>query len=288
MAPPHVIVPPSVVKLTEENKAEALEFLAARPLHTVFMASLIADNGIISRFNRGSFYGCRGRDGRLEGVALIGHATIIETENKQCIQTLAHVARNCSQLHMIRGEQREVESFWDYYSEGKRPARLLCRELLMELKQIPAGIEPISGLRQATLEDLEMVIDVNSSMAIDDSGVNPLMKDPEGFRERTARRISKGRIWLLSDRRPLFKADVVAETSKAIYLEGVYVDPQQRRKGYGLRCISQLAGLLLARTSSICLTVNENSSRNQGFYKRAGYQLASRYATIYPLEREQP
>ena len=46
--------PGSAVELTNENEAETLKFLAARPIHTVFLASLISDNGMASPFNRGS------------------------------------------------------------------------------------------------------------------------------------------------------------------------------------------------------------------------------------------
>ena len=59
------------------DESEVLEFLSARPIHTVFMASLIRDNGIVSDFNRGSFFGCRSEDGTLEGVSLLGHATLM-------------------------------------------------------------------------------------------------------------------------------------------------------------------------------------------------------------------
>jgi len=48
-----------------------------------------------------------------------------------------------------------------------------------------------------------------------------------------------------------------------------------------LRCISQLAKLLLTGTKTICLTVNEKSVGSQRFYTRAGYELACRYDTIY-------
>src|SRR5688572_24267376 len=75
--------------LGQTEEAEVLEFLSGRPIHTVFMVSLIRDNGMVSSFNRGSFFGCRNNHGRLEGVALIGHATIIETESEECIKAFA-------------------------------------------------------------------------------------------------------------------------------------------------------------------------------------------------------
>src|ERR1700730_6435815 len=68
--------PCTVEELGREHEAEVLDFLAANPIHTVLMASLVRDNGLISPDNRGSFYACRDRQGRLEGVALIGQVTV--------------------------------------------------------------------------------------------------------------------------------------------------------------------------------------------------------------------
>lgn len=213
--------------LSAAEEAEVLEFLSARPIHTVFMASLIRDNGIVSDFNRGSFFGCRSEEGTLEGVALLGHATLIETESEECIKAFAELAKNHSPQHLIRGEATKVESFWSYYSEGNRNPRLLCGELLLELKTMPAPLEAVSGLRQATIADLEIIVNVNASMACDESGINPLATDPRGFRERAARRIQKGRIWVwIENQCLLYKTDIIAETPQAIYLEGVYVDPE--------------------------------------------------------------
>ena len=65
--------------LTERHdECEVLAFLLERPVHTVVMAGLIRDNGLESPFNRGTFYACRDSAGRLEGVALVGHATFVE------------------------------------------------------------------------------------------------------------------------------------------------------------------------------------------------------------------
>ncbi len=268
---------------TEE--AEVLEFLSLRPIHTVFMASLIEDNGMVSSFNRGSFFGCRDNHGRLEGVALIGHATIIETESEECIKAFAQLAKNHSPAHLIRGEQEKVESFWRYYADVDHAPRLLCHELLLERSSAPVNFPAVPELRLATLADLDHVMNVNAAMALAEGGINPLTRDPDGFLERSARRIMQGRNWIwIENGRVIFKTDIIAETPAVIYLEGVYIDPEYREKGYGLRCLSQLTQLLLARAECICLTVNEKFSGTQAFYNRAGYKICSRYDTIYLQE----
>jgi hypothetical protein len=75
-----VTVPAVTVELlTAKDEIEVLAFLSQRPIHTFAMKSFIHDNGLVSPLNRGSFYGCRDINGHLEGVALVGHATLLET-----------------------------------------------------------------------------------------------------------------------------------------------------------------------------------------------------------------
>ena len=268
--------------LTQGDWAEVERFLTNRPLHTVYLSSLIHDNGIVSPHNRGTFFGCRNADGRLVGVALLGHATIFETGNEECIKAFAHLAKSCALTHLIRGEQDKVECFWNHYAPGQHAARLFSREFLLERNTAPTNFQPVPELRIATPGDLELIVNANAAMAMRESGVNPLTKDRKGFYERVGRRISQDRIWVLvKEGQLIFKTDIIAETAHAAYLEGVYVAPEKRGQGYGLKCISQLTHLLLSKTATVCLTVNEKFPRALTFYQRAGYSFASSYDTIY-------
>ena len=273
----------TVVKLADEHRQEILSFLAVRPLHTVFMAGLIRDNGVVSPLNRGTFYACRDRDGRLEGVALIGHATLVDARSERANAAFAHLAQSCSHAHLIRGVQREVLEFWNSYAplRGIEPRRV-CRELLFEHRGPVKSCAAVRGLRQATLNDLSLVMTINAGLAAEECGINPLGRDALGFRQRTARRIEQGRVWVwVENDQLIFKADIVADTPAAFYLEGIYVHSQQRRKGYGLRCMTQLCRILLARAEAVCLIVNEEQKGAQAFYRKAGYRQLSDYDTIY-------
>src|SRR5713101_2544173 len=103
-------------ELYEEDQSEALQFLAARPIHTVFLSSLIRDNGLASPHNRGSFYACRDTQGQLEGVGLLGHATVIEARTETAVSAFARLARNCFNAHLIRGERETINHFWQHYA----------------------------------------------------------------------------------------------------------------------------------------------------------------------------
>jgi GNAT superfamily N-acetyltransferase len=275
----------SVRALTSTDEAEVLDFLAARPIHTVFLSGFIRDNGIESGFNRGRFWGCRDRAGLLIGVALIGHHTFVESHSETALAAFACVARDSRSTYMILGEQQKLESFWRHFADEQQTPRRFCRELLYELYWPPAQ-EPLPGLRLATADDLEIVLPVNACMVMAESGVNPMESDPAGFRRRWERRIDQKRVWVwIEQGRLIFNADVMLDTPDCIYLEGIYVDPQERSKGYGLRGLSQLSRYLLARTKSLCLLVNEENVRARNFFEKAGYRQAACYDTIF-LHRE--
>jgi predicted GNAT family acetyltransferase len=141
--------------------------------------------------------------------------------------------------------------------------------------------EPVP-LRLATADDIEELMVINARMAYDESGVNPLEVDPEGFRARFMRRIEMGRIWVwVEDGQLIFKADVMAEVPGYIYLEGIYVNSGERRKGYGRRAMSQLDRLLCARAGTLCLLVNEQNKDAQSFFLNVGYKLRACYDTIF-------
>src|SRR5688500_13042268 len=94
----------SVESLQAECQEEVLNFLARRPEHTFVMSSWIRDNGLISSFNRGTFYGHRNAQGRLDGVALIGHVILFETNNESALSAFGRLARNCSSARVVMGE----------------------------------------------------------------------------------------------------------------------------------------------------------------------------------------
>ena len=282
MMRPQVASLPTAFALAAEHEAEVLEFLAERPLHTVRMVGLIRDNGLVSPLNRGTFYACRDAEGAIEGVALIGHAVVFEARTEEAVAAFARLAQSCPQVHMLLAEQERVEQFWHHYSEGGRAARLACRELLMEQRWPVAVLEGVEGLRRATSEDLDLIVPVQAELAFEESGVNPLEKDPEGFRRRCARRVELGRTWVVvAGGQLLFKAEVFSDTPDCVYLEGIWVNPQERGKGFGRRCMSQLSRDLLGRTRSVSILVNEGNKPAQQLYRRAGYKMKGTYDTIF-------
>lgn len=284
----HVYGPASVRRLTDgDDESEVLAFLAERPAHTVVMSGYVRDNGLDSPFNRGSFYACRDLAGSLRGVALIGHAAFVEARDDDALAAFARLAQQKRDVHMLLGEREMVRRFWTYYATGGGQApRTFCSELLFECRFPAEALEPVADLRQATLDDLAPIMTVHAALAFEESGVNPLEEDFEGFRLRCARRIEQGRVWVVvRDERLLFKVDVISDTPKCVYVEGLYVHPLERGRGFGARCLSQVARRLLAPGRSVAGLVNQRNLAAQSLLRRAGFEMRGHYDTVF-LKRE--
>jgi len=283
-APLRVAQTPKAEPLARGDEEEAVAFLSGRPVHAVNLLSLLRDNGLVSPHNRGTFYACRDERGRLEGVALIGHATLFEARTPRALRAFARAAQSRPNVHMVLGETEAVAEFWRYYRAEGQPLKLACRELMFRLDRGDGAAdgEADEGLRLATREDLPLVMPPQAQMVEDESGGNPMLSDPEGFRLRCERRIDRGRTWVVTEGgRLVFKAEIQAEAGGVVYLEGVHVAPEERGRGRGLRCMSQLAGELLRRANSVCLLVNERNEAAHAFYRRAGFRLDCHYDTIF-------
>jgi predicted GNAT family acetyltransferase len=268
--------------LEDDAEPEVLEFLERRPAETAMLAGLIRDNGLKNRFNRGDFYGCRNQQGEFEGVALIGHATLFETSTNSALRSLARVAETCATTHMIMGEAGVLDRFCGFYSQPTLPQRKACRQRLLELCNPEQTHQDVPCLRPATMRDLDLILPIHAQMALAESGVDPTAKDPQSFRDRYARRIRKNRTWVwIESGKLIFKAEVVSDTPRVAYLEGIWTNPGNRSQGQGTDCLLQLSKRLLMDSESICVFVNEENAAALRFYEHAGFQSKSTYDTIF-------
>jgi ribosomal protein S18 acetylase RimI-like enzyme len=272
-----------VRELVSDETEEVLEFLAMRPVHTVVMTSFILDNGLNSELNRGTFYGYRNAAGELEGIALIGHTTLVEVRSEDAMKALAFTAKgSATPIHLIMSGGNAATTFWNYlYGSARKPA-LECTELLFEVG-FPFPVQPCSyELRLARPEELEAVAEAHAEVAEIECGVNPMDRDREGFLTRTLRRIYQNRVFVVYEGEKLvFKADIVAETDTVAYIEGVYVSPQFRGKGVGSQCLSKLCLDLLARFDTVCLLSNADFKGAHKSFRRAGMRNTGSCTTLF-------
>lgn len=260
--------------LENADKQAVLEFLKIRPVHTVVMTSLIQDNNLENAENRGKFYGYRNQNGTLEGIALIGHTTLVEARTEDSLKAFSIIARQSeTPIHLMMSDGNTIESFWKHYAGDTRQPRLVCSELLFELN-FPFFVQQCGwDVRLADASELEQIAVAHDEVAFIESGVSPMLKDREEFLKRCLKRIEQNRTFVVFENGKLvFKSDIVAETTETIYLEGIYVAPEYRGQGVGSSCLSNLCLQLMERVTNICLLTNVEFKSAHKSFQRAGFK----------------
>lgn len=272
-----------VCRLLDEDTEEVQAFLAVRPVHTVVMSSFIRDNGIESDLNRGKFFGFRNAKGQLEGVALIGHSTLVEARSDEALKALAFSARNAeTPIHLIMSSGDTADHFWKYLGGCTTSPRLACTEALFEIS-FPFAVQKSEWrIENADMIHLLTVAEAQAEVAFLECGVDPMVSDREGFLKRVERRIEQKRVFVALDGdKMVFKADIIAETDNVIYLEGIYVSEGYRGRGIGSRCLAGLSLELLNRVENICLLSNVGFKNAHRTYQKAGFTRSDECTTLF-------
>lgn len=273
----------NVFSLKEGDLAEAFLYLTAPTIHAVIMHGFLSDNGLSRALNRGEYYGYRNSSGELEGLGLIGHSTLFDARSEGALNAFALLAReSATPINMIMSAGDHADRFFDVYSDGLYEPRRRCVEIAFETRfpfTVPKGAY---NVRLGRPEDIDEISRAQAELAFVESGVNPLAIDADGFRGRVMRRIEMGRSYVVVvDGKLIFKADLIAATDEAAYLEGVYVAPTDRGRGTGSACLSQVCLELLHSSSTVNLLSNSELAAAHGCYARAGFRQSGRYTTLF-------
>jgi ribosomal protein S18 acetylase RimI-like enzyme len=273
----------SALPLCETEIFDALTFLAGANVQSVILAGMLLDNGVDKELNRGTFYAYRGVRGEIEGIALIGHSTIIDSRSEIALREFARIARNTSvPMHLVLSSGEVSERFFDDYSYGRFMPRLTCTEISFVTRKANAELAADHQVRLATADELEPVARAQAEMAFIESGTNPLATDPEGFRKRVLRRIEEGRVWVVFEGGKLiFKADLITSTHEAAYIEGVSVDRAARGRGIGAGCLAAVCSELLLDSSAVILLSNVELRSAHACFEKAGFTRTGTCVTLF-------
>ncbi len=273
-------------ELIEADRAEMQKLLQRYPLQSVFLQGLIDDYGICSPKLRGQFFGWF-KDGELAAVALLGHQ-IMFCGDAEALPAFAQTAVEIkAKGFVVFGPKQEVDHFGQLLSALGRETqtvRDLCWYVCEKAVHSVARLQ----LQQANLEHLEAIIEAQAQLLLEATGVDPRLADPDGFRERVAARIKRGRTWIKVEAgKIVFKAELQSVTSTAIYLEGIWTHPEFRGRNIAKECVLELTQRRLQQQQAICLGVEPEEAAARHIYEYAGFMQHDEYQARYlqPLDQ---
>jgi uncharacterized protein len=229
----------------------------------------------IARRGLGRFSGLRD-DGRLVALCHVG-ANVVPSGVSCAVFADATVR---GQARMIIGEERAVDELWgEARARMPKPRDDRPGQPVYVLEKAPEPGE--SGLRAATARDLELLVPACAEAHREEIGIDPMRRDPEGFRWRTRAQIEEGRSWLWVEAGIIcFKAEASAWTPSAVQLQQVWVDPRVRNRGYAKRAMRDLSRLLLAKVPAVCLFVRPENDHAIRVYEGIGMRRTITYRSL--------
>ena len=247
---------------------EILAFCAEDPIERVFLED-------IARRGLGRFSATLD-EGRLRALCHVG-ANVVPS-GQGCAVFADATARG--QARMIIGEEQAVDELWDAVRRRMpKPRDDRPGQPVYALREPP---EPGgTGLRAATAADLDRLVPACAAAHREEIGIDPLRRDPEGFRWRTRSQIEEGRSWLwLEDGVVQFKAEASAWTPSAVQIQQVWVDPEVRNRGNAQRGMRDLCRLLLEQAPTVCLFVRPENAPAIRVYEAIGMQQRLAYRSL--------
>ena len=254
--------------LTDPTADKILAFCAEDPIERVFLED-VARRGF-ARF--------RAVEGEQGLAALCYFGANVVPSGQGCRAFAGEAALRATR--MIIGEEGAVTDLWAAAQlVMPEPREDRPGQPVYSIEEPPEGDS--SGLRAATIEDLDLLLPACAATHREELGVDPLERDADSFRRRTVSQIQEGRSWLWTrDGTILFKAEASAWTPSAVQLQQVWVDPEVRNQGYGTRGIRDLCRLLLERTPSVCLFVRPENDPAIRLYEKIGMRRAGTYRSV--------
>jgi uncharacterized protein len=254
--------------VTEPTTKEILRFCARDPVERVFLED-------VARRGHGRFAGLANRD---ELVALCHLGTNVVPSGVGCGAFAGVTAQ--SGARMLIGEHGAVTELWEAARRRLPRAREdRPRQPVYVIEEAPE--QERTGLRPAALRDLDLLVPACAAAHHQELGIDPMKRDPNGFRWRTRVQIEEGRSWLWEEKGVvLFKAEASAWTPSAVQLQQVWVDPSARGRGYGARGLRALVRLLLERVPAVCLFVRADNAAAISLYEAIGMRHVLDYRSV--------
>ncbi len=250
------------------DRDQAIAFCAEEPVERVFLEE-------VARRGLGGLVGVE-EGGRLTALCHLGANVVPSGRGCGAFASLLAQARP----RMVIGAQEAVGELWAEAASLLAPPRedRPCQPVYV-LEEPP---EPgYTGLREATLDDLDLLVPACARAHREEIGLDPLERDPDGFRWRTRAQIGEGRSWLWEeDGTILFKAEASAWTPQAVQLQQVWVDPEARGRGYAKRGMRDLCRHLLARVPRVCLFVRADNLPAIRVYEAVGMRRVLAYRSL--------
>ncbi len=223
------------------------------------------------------------RTGRTESAVLLGANLVPIATTRPAREALAEVlirqGRRCSS---ILGPASQVLPLWELLAPYWGAAREVREDQPLLVLSGPPLVTPDDQVRPVPLHRLQPYLPASVAMFTEEVGVDPRLGGlHELYRARVGELLRSRRAFARWDNdRVVFKAELGAVTPRAVQVQGVWVDPEFRGRGYAAPGMAAVADYGFSLAPLVTLYVNSYNLAALATYRRVGFRQVGTFATV--------
>jgi predicted GNAT family acetyltransferase len=269
-----------VRQLGSRDVPQVVKALESDPVAACMVAARVQEFGLDPRSFQGEMWS---RGGPTESLCFAGANLVPLRGNIDDLRAFAERASRGPRLcSSVVGRRELTLPLWEMLESDWGPPRELRSEQPLLAMRHPALIAADPHVRQVYMEELDQYLRAAIEMFIEEVGVDPRANDGgRSYRRRVANLIAAGRAWArFEDGEVVFKAEVGSLSDTVGQIQGVWVDPLQRGRGYGAAGTAAVANAILAAGRTPSLYVNSYNGAARRIYSRVGFTQVATFATV--------
>lgn len=269
--------------LDDRHRDEVLAILDSDPVGNVFVSSRVHAVGLDPARLGAQMWGYQ-RDGRLAALCYSGANLIPISTGSDAARAFAERARaqgrRCSS---IVGPVGAVTELWGMLEPYWGRARAIRGRQPVMATSSPPTVTGDPGVRRVRIEEFDILYPACVDMFTEEVGVSPHSGDGGVlYRARVAELIRAGRSFArIDDGVVVFKAEIGAVTPYACQVQGVWVHPDLRGRGFANHGMASVVGESLRSVApTVSLYVNDYNVRARAAYHRVGFADVDTFMSV--------
>lgn len=230
------------------------------------------------------FLGVFDKDQVLKSALYVGANVVpIETDDIDRRALAAVLESAAAKTSSLVGPQHEVLDLWRLLEVPWGPAREVRVDQQLLVIDHPAQADALIGVRPVRESELEMFVPACVAMFTAEVGVSPLAGGmAAAYHARVSETVRAGRALALFDgSQVVFKAEVGSVADGVCQVQGVWVDPSNRGRGFGIAGMAAVVEYARAHFAPVVsLYVNHYNEVARRAYARVGFRQHATYATV--------
>ncbi|NED82303.1 GNAT family N-acetyltransferase [Streptomyces sp. SID11233] len=270
--------------LEPSDLGAALAVLESEPVANAFVTSRVQIAGLDPWRLGGEMWGWYA-NGRLRSLCYSGANLVPICAGPEAVRAFADRARRAGRrCSSIVGPAEPTAQLWRLLEPGWGPAReVRANQPLMVADSPSAEVAPDRLVRRVRKDEMDILMPACVAMFTEEVGVSPLAGDGGLlYQARVAELIAAGRSFArIEDGKVVFKAEIGATTSQACQIQGVWVAPEFRGRGYSETGMAAVLRHALTEVAPIVsLYVNDYNTPARKSYSRIGFREVGAFMSV--------